>query len=330
MGPVAARVLREAEFFTGRLPLPDPRWSLVDRQVFKVGPFRITPYQVEHSAPDAFALLIEAEGRRIFYTGDFRAHGNDRDPWGRLLDDPPLEVHALLMEGTQIGGGREGDGPTEGMLRSTLARRFSEWPGLVLAAWSSQNFDRLRTFYEAAKQAGRTLVVDLYTATLAQAAGFTGVPALGEAGLRVYLRKNEGRAILVAQDFSRTEAVKRARLYPERFAERGRELVVMFRPSALSQFEQAGALHGALAVWSLWGGYLKNPLEQRMQQVLAEHGVAFERHHVSGHAYVRDLNRFVEAMAPVRVIPIHTEQPARYAELFPAVEQRADGEWWDV
>src|SRR5512140_1982682 len=30
MGPVAARILREAEFFTGRAPLPEPRWPLVD------------------------------------------------------------------------------------------------------------------------------------------------------------------------------------------------------------------------------------------------------------------------------------------------------------
>lgn len=65
MEPVAARILREAEYFTGRRPLPEPSWPLVDRLPFDIGPFRITPYQVEHSALDAFALLVEAEGRRI-------------------------------------------------------------------------------------------------------------------------------------------------------------------------------------------------------------------------------------------------------------------------
>jgi ribonuclease J len=216
------------------------------------------------------------------------------------------------------------------MLRKALARRFREWPGLVLASWSSQNLDRLRTVYEAAREAGRALVVDLYTATLARAAGFSGVPALGEDGLRVYLRKNESRAIVESQDFGRTQAVRRARLYPENFAERGRELVVMFRPSALPQFESAGALRGALAVWSLWGGYLKNPLEQRMQQVFADQGVKLERHHVSGHAYVKDLQQLVAAVAPGRVIPIHTEEPARYGRLFPAVDVKGDGCWWSV
>jgi len=330
MGPIASRILSEAEFFTGRTPLPEPRWPLTDRHSFDVGPFHITPYQVEHSACDAFALLVEAGGRRLFYTGDFRAHGNDPSPFTRLLGDPPPDVHAMLMEGTQLGDDREGDGPTEADLRETLARRFRAWPGLVLVAWSSQNFDRLRTVYEAARAAARALVLDLYTATLADAARYPGVPALGTEGLRVYLRQRERLQVLAAEDFGRTEAVRRARWYPETFAQRGSELVVMFRPSSLPQFVTAGALKGALAIWSLWKGYLANPQEQRMQRAFAEHGVPLERHHVSGHAYVSDLQKLVVAVAPGRVIPIHTAAPASYDALFPRVERHADGEWWDV
>lgn len=64
-----------------------------------------------------FALLVESGGRRLFYAGDFRAHGNDAEPFARLLREPPSAVHALLMEGTQIGDGREGEGPGEADLR---------------------------------------------------------------------------------------------------------------------------------------------------------------------------------------------------------------------
>jgi mRNA degradation ribonuclease J1/J2 len=39
------------------------------------GPFRITPHLVDHSAYDACALEVEADGRRLFYSGDIRAHG---------------------------------------------------------------------------------------------------------------------------------------------------------------------------------------------------------------------------------------------------------------
>jgi ribonuclease J len=44
-------------------------------QPFQVGEFTITPYLVDHSAPDAAAFLIEGDGQRLFYTGDFRGHG---------------------------------------------------------------------------------------------------------------------------------------------------------------------------------------------------------------------------------------------------------------
>jgi ribonuclease J len=330
IGPVAALILREAEFFTGRAPLPEPHWPLRDREAFEIGPFRITPYQVEHSAFDAFALLVEAGGRRLLYTGDFRAHGNDGEPFARLLRDPPRGVHALLMEGTQIGDGRAGAGPGEAELRGALARRFREFPDLVLAAWSSQNLDGSRTMYEAAREAGRTLVVDLYSATLARVAARAGIPVPGDDGLEVYCRKRERLQVKDTKEFHRTRSVHPWRVFPEDLAPRARELVLLLRPSMIVELEHAGALRGALAIWSLWRGYLENGTEQRMQRVLASHGVPLEVHHVSGHAYIPDLHGLVRAVSPERVIPIHTAQPAAYALLFPRTELRTDGEWWDV
>lgn len=330
MGKAAARILREAEFFTERLPLPEPTWTLRDRESFDIGPFRITPYQVEHSAFDAFALLIEAAGRRLFYTGDFRAHGNDRRPFERLLRDPPRNVHALMMEGTQIGERREGEGPGEVELRTTLARRFREWPGLVLAAWSSQNLDRTRTMYEAARAAGRTLVVDLYTATLAEAARAPGVPIPGDKGLEVLCRLRERIQVKGAGEFHRMDGVRRVRVFPEDLPRRTAALVVMFRPSLLGELTRAGALNGALAVWSMWRGYLEQPTEARMSESLARHGVPLEVHHVSGHAYVSDLKRLVHAVQPEVLVPIHTADPRRYAAMLENVVLRPDGSVWNI
>jgi ribonuclease J len=330
MGPVAARIVREAEFFTGRAPLPEPRWPLVDRQAFEIGPFRITPYQVEHSAFDAFALLVEADGRRLFYTGDFRAHGNNREPFSRLIRDPPRNIHALMMEGTQIGDGREGDGLSETELRGALVRRFREHPGIILAAWSSQNLDRTRTMYEAALAAGRTLVVDLYTATLAKAARAPGVPVPGVKGLEVFCRERERIQVKAAEEFGRTRSVYHYRIFPEHLPARASELVLMFRPSMVRELERAGALSGALAIWSMWRGYLTGPAERRMSETLSRHGVPLEVHHVSGHAYVQDLRRIVDAVQPKCVIPIHTDEPDRYLEVFPGAELRRDGEWWSA
>ena len=42
---------------------------------FSFGPFSIMPITVDHSAFDAYAFKIEADGVNAFHTGDFRTHG---------------------------------------------------------------------------------------------------------------------------------------------------------------------------------------------------------------------------------------------------------------
>jgi mRNA degradation ribonuclease J1/J2 len=59
------------------------------RQTFPIGEFAITPYLMDHSAPDAAAFLIEADGQRIFYTGDFVVMVAKAFCWIRLLRTLP-------------------------------------------------------------------------------------------------------------------------------------------------------------------------------------------------------------------------------------------------
>jgi hypothetical protein len=75
---------------------------LEDQKPIALGPFVITPFLVDHSAYDAYAILVEADGKRIFYSGDFRAHGRKRQLLERLIQHPPERVDVLLMEGTTI------------------------------------------------------------------------------------------------------------------------------------------------------------------------------------------------------------------------------------
>jgi hypothetical protein len=42
------------------------------RVPFEVGPFRITPFLNNHSTFDAYSFLVEADGRSLFYSADFR------------------------------------------------------------------------------------------------------------------------------------------------------------------------------------------------------------------------------------------------------------------
>src|SRR5437016_4180515 len=66
IGESASQILREAAFFSPLGISLQPSGYLQHRQTFDLGPFRITPFLNDHSAFDAYSLLIEGDGRRLF------------------------------------------------------------------------------------------------------------------------------------------------------------------------------------------------------------------------------------------------------------------------
>jgi ribonuclease J len=331
MGEAGWRILAEASFFTGSPAPRAPVAFLRDHQPMTLGPFTVTPYLNDHSAFDAYSLLVEADGRRLFYTGDFRAHGRKRGVFERLLRDRP-NVDVLLMEGTNIreDADPEACGPSEVDVEASVAALARQTRGLVLAAFSAQNIDRLVTMFRAAKRSGRELVLDLYGATMAAATGLATIPQASWDGVRVFLPRGQKARILQAEAFDRAHAVRASRIYGEELRERAGELIMLFRGSMIRELDAAGCLDGAALAWSMWPGYLRDESGSELQAWATERGIPLSHHHASGHAFIPDLRRLVDALAPDRVVPIHSFAGDRYRELFPRVDRRNDGESWTV
>lgn len=135
-------------------------WKSGER--FQAGAFEITPFLTDHSAFDAYMLLIEGGGKRVLYSGDFRAHGRKSALVERLMAAPPGDIDALLLEGTNLGSDKPTQ--TEADLEAEFIDLFRSTAGRVFVAWSAQNVDRTVSLYRAVKRTERTLVVDLYTA----------------------------------------------------------------------------------------------------------------------------------------------------------------------
>ena len=332
IGESASRILSEAAFFSPLGISRQPSGYLRHRQPFDVGPFRVTPFLNDHSAFDAYSLLIEADGRRLFYTGDIRAHGRKAGIFEELLRRPPADIEVLLMEGTHIREDSDGSerGPSERDVEDACVDTCKETEGMVLAMFSPQNIDRLVTMYRACLRSGRDLVVDLYTAAIAAATGRDTIPRADWDRIRVYLPRSQKAKVIREKAFVRTEAVKQRRIYPEELIARRRELVMLFRASMSRELEEIACLEGARVIWSMWPGYLREPAGERLRAWLERLGIPRLIHHASGHAYVADLQRLVRALAPDRVVPIHSFAGDRFEKFFPRVERRRDGEWWEV
>ena len=331
IGQAAAAILDAAAFFTSSGISLDPTGFLEHRKSFDVSPFTITPYLVDHSAFDSYALLIEAGGRSLFYSGDFRAHGRKAPLVKELIGQPPEDIDVLLLEGTHIrleGNGRAG--PDESEVELEMAKLFEATQGLVTVFGSTQNIDRLVTVYRACKRADRTLVVDLYAATVGAATGRDTIPQPGFPRYRIYVPNRQRVLVKESAEFERVEAIKQYRVYPEEIREKAGEIVMLIQGSTLKELAKADCLDGAAAIWSLWPGYLDRTSGERVAHVLDEHNVPLHHLHASGHAHIEDLQALADAIAPTSIVPIHTEAPERFKELFPRVEQQADGEWWEA
>ena len=116
-----ARSIIETVFsFSEKGKITHPTIDIRNQEPFYIKEVKITPYTVDHSAYGAFMFLIEADGKRILYTGDYRNHGYK----GKLFK-PMLKkinkIDILLTEGTVLSRP-----PTKAQTEAELAVEIAE------------------------------------------------------------------------------------------------------------------------------------------------------------------------------------------------------------
>jgi ribonuclease J len=329
VGAAAQQILEAATVFTPSGGKFANVIHLVDRKPIPLGPFTITPFLMDHSAFDSYAVLIEADGRRIFYTGDLRAHGNKAKLFERLVHHPPAGVDVLLMEGTTIGRQDANEHyKTEAELIPEFTQLFTATKGLALVWSSGQNIDRLVTIFKAARKARRQFIVDMYTATILDATGNASICGALHNNMRVFLPSSQRKQIKEQHRFDVSDRYKARRIFPGKLPEAASRSVLLFRPSMCRDLERAGCLEGAELVYSLWDGYLKK--EQKFLAWLGERDIPLRKCHTSGHAPLCDLKRLRQAFATTIVVPVHCADPEAFAQHFERVVRHADNEWWEI
>jgi ribonuclease J len=332
LGTTARRILQAAAPFMRqpRVNLAGP--DLVDRRTIRLGPFHVTPFLVDHSAYDAYALLIEANGKRLFYSGDFRAHGRKRALVDLLIASPPGNIDALLLEGTTLSR-IDTDAPpcSEDDLEDEFVRIFRQTDGLALIHASGQNIDRLVSIYRACLKTGRTLVVDLYTASILEATGNSRIPQSAWDKMALCIPQRQRIQIKKNGWFDALERHSSQRLYPKQhLAKHPSKYALVFRGLWMRDLDRAECLNGACLIHSQWDGYLAEPRFKEIDAWRTRHEMAFYRVHTSGHASPSDLVRLATALNPKTLVPIHSAVPERFDAHFRNVVRHPDGEWWEV
>jgi ribonuclease J len=287
----------------------------------QIGPFGVTVRPIGHSAPDAVTLEVEVGGKKVFYTGDIRGHGRRGKLFQHLLDSPPRDVDAMLMEGSSFG--RRPDEypyPDEQAVEDALVPILQRQSNLALLFCAAQNVDRLVSAFRAARRALRLFVMDYFTAfvlrELASTYPDSKLPQYDWDGVRLFYWRGHGGILERGQQIGFLGKVKKsaARIQIDELVERRNEILMLSRPNRTFEvlLSRLPSLEGLELIWSMWKDYLTG--EDVFSRTCQHRGLKCRHTHTSGHASIRDLQRLVDAIKPRHLIPIPTFHPEDYEQ----------------
>ncbi len=284
------------------------------KKLIDFGDIGVTPYVTDHSALDAYMFLIEAGGKKILYTGDFREHGiaGENNTLEKLLNTYINKVDILITEGTmlsRIDEARSNPVHTENDLGERAKELFRENKQSVILV-SSTNLDSIMEFYHALPW-GMDFVCDAYQAKLM-------LTAMEDKGkyypkYRPKMIHGKPRRLYIVGNMEGLGAEQNCYsadfkiLKNKGFAMLARENKAMFR-------KITDKLNDPLIIYSKWTGYLSGKHHDpkitefigcRRMEVL----------HTSGHAYVETIEKLIRMTEPKVIIPMHTECANEFGKL---------------
>lgn len=292
----------EEETFTASLAKIKAMIPIQEASSVQIKDIKITPYFVSHSAYESFMFLIEAEGKRILHTGDFRDHGYLGKGLRKILESllTKEKIDVLIIEGTMLS--RQGERvKTEAELQAEVQSVMKRYKN-VFVLCSSTDMERLATFYVANKKnRNRPFVSDRYQKDILQifsnSAGnktsffkFSKVYDFDE-NLLDYM-SDKGFCMLVRPTKKFTD-------YYDSLKKRIKE-------------------DETVIIYSMWGMYINPNSKHKKDNYFdfVNQFPAIEKIHTSGHASVECITDVCELVNPtLAIIPIHGEQAEDFYSL---------------
>lgn len=256
---------------------------------FLIGDIQITPFCIDHSACDSYMFLIEADGKRVLYTGDFRLHGVRRNVMDKILDRRIGKVDVVVTEGTTVSRS-EHKAVTEWELQKRVKAYLRQYK-YVFVLCATTNLDRIFVLARAVPR-GKYCICDEYQKTLVKVVSdhwsslstFYEMPKLNTPGsciLQGFQERGGLMFVRVNRQFER--------------------IIRQFDPQQ------------SILLYSMWDGYRTKP-DSNIPEFLSLTGTWAELH-TSGHASPNDLRHVIEKAAPEIVIPMHTDAPQKMQTL---------------
>ena len=287
----------------------------------------VTPYIVDHSSYNSSMLLIEADGKKILHTGDFRNHGVK----GKLFVPTLKEignVDIIITEGTSLSR-NDVRYKTEEEVINDAKVVFNKYDQIFILQ-SSTNIDRIRGFYKAALATNKNFIEDLFTSNVTVSLENNSIPN-PKTFDDVYTwipTRYKGKSI----------GFRKKYLYPflkysKRKAYENNKYVLMVKTSMIEDVEKLynkGRITNACLIYSMWEGYKENEEIKLFFDNLKKYGICdIVDIHTSGHAD-RETLGLLGALNAKKIIPIHTTKKEELSCILDNVYLLEENEVLDV
>lgn len=258
---------------------------------FSIGDIRIRPLVIDHSAADSYMFVIEAEGKRVLYTGDFRMHGLRHHILDQLVNTYIGEVDVLITEGTSLS--RDADKYiSEAAVLDDISSYIQDGK-YVFIMCSSTNIDRIMGIWQN-MPTDKVLICDAYQKRILDT-------VINNVYYESSLYRRHDRPLVLNKG-----------PYPKYYMDHGFVSLVRGTEYFISQIKEFPK-DDVRIIYSMWTGYIEENLA--LKTLLETYPTYIC--HASGHVSKDDLIKFIELVNPDAIIPVHTDNPERLEELVP-------------
>lgn len=280
-------------------------------KVIEVGDIRLIPYLADHSAYDSYMFLIEAENKKILYTGDFRSNG--RKPYNILINNLPDKVDAIITEGTNVTR-TENENLNESDLEEKAVQIIKHKSGPIFILQSSMNIDRIVTIYRAGKRCSRILLQDLYMAEITSAIRKSIPNPKAFNDVKVFLTRPYDKDHFRYKLFNKysNKKIGKAQITKITF-------IMCVRASMknyLKSLNKDMSFNDGVLFYSIWNGYKSSEEMKEFLEFTESTGLETIYLHTSGHADIKALKELINHVNPDIIIPIHTENAVWFNDNF--------------
>ncbi|WP_405383497.1 MBL fold metallo-hydrolase [Phascolarctobacterium sp.] len=267
---------------------------------------KVTPILVDHSAIDSYMFLIEAEGKRVLHTGDFRTHGFRGKGLPKYLYAYVGKVDVVITEGTTLSR-IDSAIITEKQIQQEVKKYLISYKYVYMLC-SSTNLDRICALSKATPY-GKYFFCDGYQRKLIEAV--------------------EGKWQKYSKLYNKLKVTEYADNLYSKAKDYGFLMVVRDNKEFRSIMKKFDASQ-SIILYSMWNGYRTRKGSGIPSFLkLADNWTYL---HTSGHCTRSALNMVLSITKPDVVIPVHTDVPEMVKEVVTntRVKVLKDGEVYKV